>query len=196
MKHALVHKSLKNWVGTSDVHPAASFPPIPPPCHAFGAGGTACPPCLFILATIVSAQIQKRGLSCLRLDKEMQLAATCENSGFHDTHCMRRHLWAEARTGPCCCSGALAPRQALLFPWPTHPLSSELLGRKKKIFWRCKLRSATVSQIHLTSENGSACLFKDYEMLYVVKSPLKQKMRILLIYLNGTLTGNLITRES
>lgn len=72
---------------------------------------------------------------------------------------------------------------------------SEGLGKKK--FWRCEwLRSATILQLHLTLASGSACLLKVYEMLHFVKSPLRKKMRILLIYLNGTLTGNLITRRA
>jgi len=140
----------------------------------------------------VSAQLQKPGPSCLRLHKERHLAATCENSGFHDTHCMRKWLWTEARTGPYL-SRFLTPRQALLFP----RMAPNVFEKKNKKFWRCEwLRSATILQLHLTLASGSACLLKVYEMLHFVKSPLRKKMRILLIYLNGTLTGNLITRRA
>lgn len=136
-----------------------------------------------IAATLVSSQLKKLGFGCFR--QAVKLSISLWKSWFP----WRSHqLWKEARRGShgFIVSLMLYPKAgfAFLLGYPATKQWSSWEEKRKKVYtWKPKLmRSTSVLQMHLTLANGTACLFKGYEM-YFVLSPLKKKMWILFICL-------------
>lgn len=170
------------WEGTSchlSTHPElfTSLPSLP--------SGTE------IATTPVSTQLKKLGLGCFRLGNETQYQILWKS--WFPWH--SQQPWKEARRGSH--HFTAYERLALIFSWAIHSPNSEVLGRKTVYTWRPELmRSSSVLQMHLTLANGTAFFSKAMKCCILCYHHLSRRCEFFSFVFNGTLTGNIITRES